>query len=284
MPGSASSTARVERSIFFEQPYAFAEAGSTVKVECFDSFLPSPLQESAIVSCGAANGNATASGLATFVNSPGGNYHLQPDSPAIDGASTALAPGESATDLDGNPRLLDGNRDCVARVDRGAYEKTGQEADPATCAPPPGPGGDPPGDTPPGDTPPVVDPPPVLDKVSFASTKFRNRGKKRGTRLRFTLSEVAVVKVSIDRALPGRREGTKCRKPTRANRTAKRCTRYAKLGSFDVGGLLGSNSVPFSGRIGKVVLPNGAYRARLQARDAAGGVSAVKSASFRIVP
>lgn len=286
MPGAASSTARVERSIFFEQVYAFAEAGSTVKVECFDSLLPQPHQENAMVACGAANGNSSASALATFVNSPGGNYHLQPESPAIDGASTELAGGESTTDLDGNPRLLDGNRDCVARVDRGAYEKTGQTADPATCPAPPGdPGpGDPPVDPPVG--PPVnppIDPPPVLDRVSFARSEFRSQGAKRGTKLRFRLSEAASVNVAIDRALAGRRQNGKCRKPSRANRNGTRCTHYDKLGSFTVAGALGSSSVPFSGRLKGKALRAGAYRARLRARDGAGLLSAERSASFRVL-
>jgi predicted outer membrane repeat protein len=50
------------------------------------------------------------------------DYHLQADSPCIDAGSNALAIG--ATDLDGNPRIVDGNSppDDVATVDIGAYE------------------------------------------------------------------------------------------------------------------------------------------------------------------
>ncbi len=50
-------------------------------------------------------------------------FNLRPGSPAIDSAySPPLAPGESTTDLAGNPRILDGNGDGVAARDMGAFE------------------------------------------------------------------------------------------------------------------------------------------------------------------
>jgi hypothetical protein len=51
------------------------------------------------------------------------DFSLRPGSPAIDSAySPPLAPGESATDLNGNPRVLDGNGDGIAARDMGAFE------------------------------------------------------------------------------------------------------------------------------------------------------------------
>lgn len=63
------------------------------------------------------NGNISAAPL--FVNPAGGDYHLQPGSPAVDAGSNPDAP---ATDIDGDARPLDGNDDGVAVADLGADE------------------------------------------------------------------------------------------------------------------------------------------------------------------
>jgi parallel beta-helix repeat protein len=65
------------------------------------------------------NGNFSADPL--FVNAAANDYHLQSTSPAIDaGANTA--PNLPQTDFAGNPRIVDGNNDCVSTVDLGIYE------------------------------------------------------------------------------------------------------------------------------------------------------------------
>lgn len=56
-----------------------------------------------------------------FVNAATGDYRLRGTSPAID-AAERLFPGVPAIDLDGHPRLIDGNGDGLAIVDMGAYE------------------------------------------------------------------------------------------------------------------------------------------------------------------
>jgi hypothetical protein len=58
------------------------------------------------------------------------DFHLRSDSPLIDAGDPAgLAANESTTDAAGQPRILDGGGDCVARRDVGAFEfQPGQRA------------------------------------------------------------------------------------------------------------------------------------------------------------
>ena len=56
-----------------------------------------------------------------FVDRAGRDFHLRPGSPCVD-AGENDAPGLGDADLDGNPRLVDGNGDGSALVDMGAYE------------------------------------------------------------------------------------------------------------------------------------------------------------------
>ena len=50
------------------------------------------------------------------------DYHLQYESPCIDTGSNAAVPLGIIRDLDGNPRIIDGNLDGTGTVDMGAYE------------------------------------------------------------------------------------------------------------------------------------------------------------------
>jgi len=52
-----------------------------------------------------------------------GDYHLKDTSPCIDAGDNSLVPSGVTTDLDGNPRIVDGNNDGKPVVDIGAYEK-----------------------------------------------------------------------------------------------------------------------------------------------------------------
>lgn len=66
-----------------------------------------------------SNGNISADPL--FVDAINGNYHLRASSPAIDAGDNS-APNLPQQDYAGNPRVLDGNNDCVSTIDLGAYE------------------------------------------------------------------------------------------------------------------------------------------------------------------
>lgn len=57
-----------------------------------------------------------------FVDPAGGDLRLSPGSPAIDAGDNAAVPPEVTRDLDGNPRIVDGDGDLVETVDIGAYE------------------------------------------------------------------------------------------------------------------------------------------------------------------
>ena len=56
-----------------------------------------------------------------LVDAEGGDFHLGSESPAID-SGTNTVPGLPATDFEGDPRILDGDGDDAAVVDRGADE------------------------------------------------------------------------------------------------------------------------------------------------------------------
>jgi parallel beta-helix repeat protein len=57
-----------------------------------------------------------------FVAPEVGNYHLAPGSPCIDAGAPWYLPFPGEYDLDGQPRVLDGNGDGISRIDIGADE------------------------------------------------------------------------------------------------------------------------------------------------------------------
>ncbi len=95
-----------------------------------------PLTANAYVACDASGGNAYATPAALFVNAGGLNYQLAAGSPAIDAGTPGPLPADEATtDYALAPRLVDGDLDCVAVADQGAYELQGQSL--AACPAPP---------------------------------------------------------------------------------------------------------------------------------------------------
>lgn len=105
---------------------------------------------------------------------------------------------------------------------------------------------------------------------------------KVGTRVRYSLSEAAIVTFTIERSKAGRRVTGKCTKRTRANRKRKKCDLRLK-GSFKHSGRAGRNSFRFSGRLRGRKLAPGRYNLVATARDAAGNGSKSKRTRFRVV-
>lgn len=180
---------------------------------------------------------------------------------------------------------------------------------PPASAPPPGSSTPPGSTTPPGGSgtkpppvkPPAVKPkrrdrtPPSIGRLSVAPLAFavthrgHRRHVRRGTVVRFRLSEKASVRFLVSRAVTGRSAGGRCLRSTRANRHHRRCTRYVRVGSFVARNRRrGDNRVSFSGRVGAHPLGPGRYRMTLVATDAAGNRSSARSLparqrSFRVV-
>jgi hypothetical protein len=229
-----------------------SEGAGAGQVLCTASDAPSQDDTSGFdrVACaGGVAGNSSTPVGALFA--PGSDWHLVPGSPAADSGSEApLAAGESGADLDRGARVADGNRDCAARRDKGAYELSGQAV---PC--------------------PAANPAPAFRRAWLSHKRFRAagaRGAKRprnsarrpppvGTTFRWRLSEAARVTITISR-------------------------RGRRLGRLSLRARARQGSKRFDGRLKRRALAPGAYRAVLVARDDTGQASAPKRIGFKIVP
>jgi PKD domain len=103
-----------------------------------------------------------------------------------------------------------------------------------------------------------------------------------GTTFRFSLDRAATVTITISRSEPGRRSGKRCVKPTGKLAHNKRCTRSVRAGVLTRHGKQASNSVAFSGRVGRRALKPGSYIATFVA-TAGSRSSSPKILRFKIV-
>jgi hypothetical protein len=123
-----------------------------------------------------------------------------------------------------------------------------------------------------------------LLRRTFAVAAQRRRAVRvrRGTSVRFRLSEAASVTLTVTRTIRGHRSGSRCvaRKPP--GRTRARCTLRRRVGDALAAGRQGSNSVPFKGRVAGRPLARGSYRLSLVAVDSDGNRSRTVSTTFTI--
>lgn len=201
-----------------------------------------------------------------FVNPAGGDYRLRTDSPLLDvGPAAAALPGLPAKGLDGAARLNDGDGDCTAELDLGAFETQAPVF--AACLPPAPAGGGGAGGG--GAAPPAPDggaaavdrTAPVISKLKVART-IRRTAKSPVT-IRFRLSEAATVKLTF-RRVKGKRT-------------------VAVPGAVTLKLKAGENGVRFAGRLSAArKLRAGVYEVLATAVDAAGNRAVVRKAGFRL--
>jgi hypothetical protein len=136
---------------------------------------------------------------------------------------------------------------------------------------------------------------PVLSKLSLTHRTFRvgkaataisaQKRKKKvptGTTIRFTLDRAGSVAIRSARALPGRKSGKRCVKPTKRLSHAKHCTRFVNARALTRKAKTGRNNIAFSGRIGKRALARGNYRLTV-VPSVPGARGKSKETTFKIV-
>jgi hypothetical protein len=96
------------------------EGNASASVTCKSSIVPlrSESVTAGTIQCGADAGNVSAAPASLFP--AGADWHLLPGSAAVDSGEGTDA--LTSTDLDGAPRIVDGDGDGTAVIDRGAFE------------------------------------------------------------------------------------------------------------------------------------------------------------------
>ncbi|HEX5852508.1 MAG TPA: hypothetical protein VFY36_05395, partial [Solirubrobacteraceae bacterium] len=105
-----------------------------------------------------------------------------------------------------------------------------------------------------------------------------------GTSFKFTLAAPAKLTIAITHSASGVRRGKRCVAASRKRSShGKRCSRSVKAGTLTRSNLQpGSNTIAFSGRIGRRALRPGRYKAILSAGNAKGKSKPV-SIAFTVV-
>ena len=229
--------------------FAIAANGGTATMTASGSVFDSSVSQGG-ATVPAPGGGTNAGGDPLFRDAANDDFSVLPGSPAIDRGGAPVAPGE--TDLAGAPRSVDGDGDCQAAPDAGAYELQGQ-------AKPCPPAVVPQAQTQ-AQTPPAAQPAPLLPPRALPAARI-SRLRLTKTKTTFVLDRPAAVTLTVERELPGLRRGRRCAKPTKALRAkrAKRCTRLQKVATRRTAARAGTNSIALKR------LKKGRYRATLTA-------------------
>ena len=121
---------------------------------------------------------------------------------------------------------------------------------------------------------------PRISALAVVPATFRHGHR---TTIRLTLSEDARVTLRIDRGFTGRRRGRSCVRPTRTQRRARRCVRYATVAEARLSAHRGTTRLRFSGRVGRRLLAPGRSRVVVEARDRAGNRARPRTAYFTLL-
>jgi hypothetical protein len=107
-------------------------------------------------------------------------------------------------------------------------------------------------------------------RVSKERVTRRYRAIHVATTFEFGLNMAATVTLTFDRIVSGRRVSGVCRRRTNRNRHRRSCSRPVPVGSITTLGLLGSNSIGFTGHLGRRRLRPGKYTVTLTALNSWG--------------
>lgn len=287
----AEALGTVTGSILLEpQISVVGGASDHAHLACAYSDVPSQTQaekggEGSIECASGSTGNVAPT-VAELFAFPATAYMPGSTSPAVDSVPSAaislpvgLTP--SATDFAGNPRVVDGNGDCVALQDRGALELQGHSA---PCPPAPAP------PVPPVVVPASTKPPaPAITALTVSPASFAaapsgatiSAKKSYGAKIAYRDSQAATATLTVLREEEGRKQGKSCRKPGKANKHGKRCTILTRIGTFTHADTAGSNSFHFSGRIHAKKLAKGPYRLQATAANT-NGRSITATTGFKV--
>jgi hypothetical protein len=283
--GVNTESVHVRDSLIHGFEYALARQGQSgtpsggCEPKCFEGLANIDIRYSSLALALAleAGPGATSTDQGNLSDPPPGldlNGSPQAGSPLIDAGDPASPePGDSATDLAGHARVLNGRRDI------GAFELVPLPATPSPSPSPTGPANESP------TQPPHVAP--VISGLTLSHTRFRaGPARKRGTAIHFTISAPVTYTLRIDRVLGGHLHSSHgkplCGLATRTR--GQRCRLYRRQSTLTGVTRAGLVSVAFSGRIGSKRLRPGLYRLTVEARDATGASALARRVSFTILP